>query len=51
MIILKTILELAFIGLLLYGFCYEKEIIRFEQMIFSKRGRAILKKNLKEGLK
>ena len=46
MILLKTILETLFVGLLIYGFCHEAEIIKFEELIFSKRGRKILKKNI-----
>ena len=34
--------------LLLYGFCHERQIAKFEQLLFTKRGRRILRKNWKE---
>ena len=44
--IIKTTLELAFVLLLIYGFMHEAEIAKFERLIFTKRGRKILKKNI-----
>lgn len=51
MILLKTTIEFALVILLIYGFMHEAEIARFERLIFTKRGRTILKKNIKECLK
>lgn len=42
MIVAKTILELAVVLLLIYGFIHEKEVIRFEKWLKIKILRAIL---------
>lgn len=47
-----SIIIFAFLsGLLVWGFVHEAEFIRFEQMLFSKRGRRILKKHFAELIK
>ena len=45
---ISIIIFMALSVLLLYGFCRERELAKFEQLLFTKRGRRILKKNWKE---
>jgi hypothetical protein len=49
--LVKSGIEFALIVLLLIGYAHETEIARFERLLFSKRGRQILKKNLMEMVK
>lgn len=50
MLFVKTLIELGVVALLIYGYAHEAQVIRFEQLLRSKRGRKILMKNIKEEL-